>query len=209
MNSLPQGRATLRGRSAIVLLLIAAILLGPHARAAKAQEVVFGDSFQVNGRQVDCSGPARIVQRCELGSAGMYLLEQQAISELLTAHQLPATHADRLMVWERNQVRALVFDKLLALIKKAPNQRSAVEAEIYEKLAGRVAAKRLQAAQFAKAEYIRCTEAPCQFVPIDGFTYNTAQTACLSLLGGLFGGVIPPSLEEFINYGLVKAYAEV
>ena len=58
----------------------------------------------------------RVVQNCDLRNAGFRELEQQAINDLLAAHQLPASDAQALIAWEPDAVRAAMFASMMTMM---------------------------------------------------------------------------------------------
>jgi hypothetical protein len=198
-------RTTTRTRATLFLLNIA-LIFGPlftiaqPARPALAQSDISG---------IICIAAGCIVQNVQLGAIPLIaVLESAVITEMLETHQLPASDKDRLLTWERNALRARLFDKVLAIIKEAPSSRTADEQAIVDFFAEKVKQKRLAAATAAKAEYGDWNLDPCGYVPPAGFEYDPGSTIC-SGLGGVFGRPNPPSLEEFQAYGATIAYDEL
>ncbi|MDQ3686890.1 MAG: hypothetical protein M3430_15035, partial [Acidobacteriota bacterium] len=153
-----------------------------------------------------------IIQNCALGGFHEGALENEAINDLLTAHMLPFSALDsenreRLLDWQRSEIRAAIFDKLLAYIKKDVATRSASEQALVDALAERVKQRRVLAATKALEEYNKWANDPCNYVAPAGFQYNI-PTTCATPGGGVFGGPRPPSFEEFQNYGVSIAYAD-
>jgi hypothetical protein len=159
-----------------------------------------------------CSGPDVIVQGCNLdpslSSALGLTLQNQAIGEVLRLHQLPPEDATRVLVWERNLVRAALFEVLVGLIQKPPATRSADEQRVLEQLAGRVKEHRIAAARNALVEYTKWTADPCRYSPPAGFAYD-AGTNCgpPGGLASLFGNPLPPAFAQFQAYGVSLAYS--
>src|SRR5262245_47197279 len=126
-------------RSAVVGVLLAWLVAClPGLRAIQAAAAAAAPPLAVQAapaaQPIDiasCGGPNRIVQGCVFTPGSLdsawYALEQQTITDLLTVHKLPATDKSRLLGWERTSVRALMFNKVVALIQKDPAQRSASE----------------------------------------------------------------------------------
>lgn len=197
MNALLEGRAWWRVKTMGVLLLIAAMVLPPYARPAHAQ-IPSGDV-----PIIFCNNPNTVWNN---PCSALSRLEKQAAADVLRIHQLPDSQAVRVLVWQRNQIRALMFDKILAIILKAPASRTADEAAIYELMASYVQDKRLQAAQFSKSEYNRWYQEGCSYVPPAPFTYTPNAAVCVSPIGGYFGNLKPPSLQDFTNYGVAHVY---
>jgi Concanavalin A-like lectin/glucanases superfamily/Viral BACON domain len=153
--------------------------------------------------QIICGGtdPNRVFQGCPLGGPFEVSLENQALDDLLNAHQLPATDRSRLLGWQRDELRSLIYDKLLGVIKKADEQ-AAVNA-----FAARIKQRRVDAAQYAVDEYNRWVSSPCTYTPPDGFTYPGRQLCAAARLNPAVAGPIdPPKFEEFQAYGVARAY---
>jgi hypothetical protein len=169
-----------------------------------------------------CTVVTRIVRECPLaGMAAVRALEDQVIADALAIYKLPAsdpqpisdgalnlgslTNADRLLVWEKGTLSALLFDKIALLITKAPAARTADEQAIYDALAARVGQQRLLAATEAKRYFDFWQASPCQFVPPAGATYTPPQSCFIpNSLGAIFQS--PPSFEQFQAYGAASAY---
>ena len=147
--------------------------------------------------------PTRIVQDCDLVMPDTRtVLQVPAINNLLKLHVLPPADAARLLDWERSMVRAAMFERLLAVIDKAPEAGTA-ERAVVDAFAARLQRQRLTAATFARSEYNRWASNPCRYYPPAPFTYN--RPTC-SQLGNLFGTGTPPSFEEFQSYGVNEVY---
>ncbi|MCW5971368.1 MAG: hypothetical protein KIT57_22905, partial [Blastocatellales bacterium] len=151
----------------------------------------------------------RIIQPCFSPLAGVQAnaLEAEAVDELLAAHQLPSTDKDRLLGWERNLIRAQIFNKIVGYILKAPETRTASEQFFVAKLTELVKARRVLAATKAIEEYNRWASNPCTYVAPPGFSYPL-HCSCVNHLCGITGGPLPPSFEEFQNYGASIAYKD-
>jgi hypothetical protein len=151
----------------------------------------------------------RIIQPCFSPLAGVQAnaLEAEAVNELLTAHQLPSSDKNRLLGWERNLIRAQLFNKIVGYILKAPETRTASEQFFVTKLTELVKARRVLAATKAIEEYNRWASNPCAYVAPSGFSYPL-HCSCVNHLCGITGGPLPPSLEEFQNYGASIAYKD-
>ncbi len=154
-----------------------------------------------------CVGATRILQGCPLGGPYEVGLENQVLDALLNAHQLPAADRNRLLGWQRNEMRALIYDKLLGVIKKAPGARTADEQAAVNAFAARIKQKRVDAAQFAIDEYNSWNSNPCNYAPPEGFSYEGRQLCAAARLNPAVAGPIdPPKFEEFQAYGVKRAY---
>jgi hypothetical protein len=195
-------RTTIRTRATLFLLNIA-LIFGPLLTIAQPVRPALAQSGII------CIAADCIVQDFQLGAIPLIaVLESAVINEMLETHRLPESDKDRLLTWERNTLRARLFDKVLAIIKEAPSSRTADEQAIVNFFAEKVKQKRLAAANAAKAEYGDWNLDPCGYVPPAGFDYDPGSTIC-SGLGGVFGRPNPPSLEEFQAYGATIAYNEL
>ena len=154
-----------------------------------------------------CGGANRIFQGCPLGEPYEVSLENQALDDLLTLHDLPAVDRSRLLGWQRNELRAALYDKLLGVIKKAPSARPDGEIAALNALATRLKQKRIEPAQYAVEEYNKWKSSPCTHTPPTGFTYSgVAQCAGARLNPN--ATVDPPKFEEFQAYGVARAYSQ-
>ncbi|MBX3280791.1 MAG: hypothetical protein KF868_22565, partial [Acidobacteria bacterium] len=151
----------------------------------------------------------RILQPCYSGlnsthSAG---LEDGVINELLAVHQLPAEDKSLLLGWERNLIRAQLFNKILGYIMKAPGARTDAETFFVTKLTDLIKQRRILAATKALDEYNLWDINPCGYTAPTGFNYPL-PCSCVNHLCGITGGPLPPSFEEFQNYGAAFAYKD-
>jgi hypothetical protein len=170
-----------------------------------------------------CIDPTRIVQRCSLASLpGIRPLEQQVIADLIDIHRLPpgvaslpvasgrpgppgpSDTASRLLSWERDTLRTLLFDKIAVVINKEPTARTREEQAIVDALATLVQEQRLAAAMEAKRFYNRWQADPCTFEPPPGLSYaRPTDCAIPNAISGIFNN--PPSVEQFQAYGAYVA----
>lgn len=190
-------------RPALSFLLICALVLMPLLQSgllvppAQAQAVTCSSATLAD----------RIFQKCPLGARDVeQALEDQAINDVLDFYQLPATDRSRVLREGRNEIRAMLFTRLLELIKKQSPTTS--EQQALAALAARLKQKRVDAANFALEEYQRWKNDPCHYRPPWPLTYDPG-IACYSPLGGLFTGPISPSFEEFVQFGALRAYASL
>lgn len=151
----------------------------------------------------------RVIQPCfsAFSSIQANNLENEAVNELLAAHQLPAGDKNRLLGWERDLIRAQLFNKISGYILKAPATRTDHEQFFVTKLTDLVKQRRILAATKALEEYNRWANNPCGFIAPPGFSY-TLDCSCFNHLCGINSGPLPPSLEEFQNYGASIAYKD-
>ncbi|MEP7274475.1 MAG: hypothetical protein ABI882_23495, partial [Acidobacteriota bacterium] len=204
INSLRRLRLQ-RLRKALSLMLSLTLIFVPlpggitGGSKAMAQEIII------------CGGTSgsrtRVIQNCDLAGSDSVALESQVIADLLMAHQLPASDASRLLDWERNLVRAALFNRLAGFAEKPLLSLTPSQQSLITKLASLVKEKRILSATKALDEYNRWASLPCGFVAPPGFVY-TIPCACFSQVCALLGGPLPPSLEEFQNYGASIAYRD-
>lgn len=166
-------------------------------------DLIVGDEGDCIGVGGDTSG---IPVTCPL-PAGMLALDNQAVTTLLAAHQLPASDRNRIFDWERDAVRALTFAWIVDIIMKDPAQRTQNEQLILDNLAGIVRANRIEAAERARYEYDWWAANKCGYVAPAGFTYEIDFLLCSSV-NPLFAEPAPPSLEEFLAYGAAHVYSD-
>jgi hypothetical protein len=199
VNALLASRPTVLRRAlsiALSLTLVVVPLLGGNTTispAARAQSIC------------GASDPNRIFQGCRLGAAYEMNLENSALDDMLKIHQLPLADRGRVLDAQRNDLRALLFAKLRAAIKKAnraPDEQAAVDA-----LAVRIKAKRVEAAQYAVEEYNKWAASPCTYTPPEGFKYDGRLLCAAARLNPASAGPIdPPKFEEFESYGVARAF---
>lgn len=195
-------------RKALTLTLSVTLVLVPVlGKGAATPPVMAQDPIIICGGANNPGNPNRIIQQCPLLSNDSLALEDQVINELLTAHQLPSADRNRLLEWERNLIRAALFNKLLGFISKDPNTRTVSEQFLVTKLTDLVKQRRILSATKSLDEYNRWAGNPCGFIAPAGFNYDL-PCSCFNPLCGLTGGPLPPSFEEFQNYGASIAYAD-
>lgn len=148
--------------------------------------------------------PSLVVQRNALG-LGWYQLgiETEVVTGLLQLHGLAPDQRSRLLRWERNEVRAACFSRLLQIITKT--NCSVEEQRVYDSMTAVVKALYVDAAQQAVNEYNWWAFAPHLFKPPAPFTYSPPPPGNYGIFH-LFGGPKPPSFEEFKQYGAAIAF---
>jgi len=162
-----------------------------------------------NGTEVPANPHyGRIVQNCTLRGYAFRALESQLLDTLLEVHQLPEEDEIRLLAWERDTLRAVLFTNLIGMILKAPEDRSASEQQVVDYVAELVKQRRIAAAEFSKSEWIRWTLNPCDYQAPYGFTYQRDHAFCDTYMGGVFDGATPPTFEDFVNYGNAHIYQD-
>jgi hypothetical protein len=134
-------------------------------------------------------------------------LEEQAINDALRDYQMPATERSRLLSHGRNELRASLFRRLCKLIRKA--SPTPVEQQALAHFANRIKQKRIEATTLALEEYLRWKENPCIYGPPPPFEYDPSLACYRNSQGFLLtGGPQPPSFEEFVQIGVMKAYRD-
>ena len=148
-----------------------------------------------------------IFQRCPLNGTVEYALTQQAIDDVTALYELPASDRPLLMQHARNEIRAMLYVRLLQLINK--QNPTAQEQQAIDAFTQRIKEKRIEAAQKAKDEYTRFSMTNCRvYHPPSPYTYNPGY-ACYSNFAGSFSSPNVPSFEEFQNFGAVLAYGDL
>ncbi|MEE4380238.1 MAG: hypothetical protein V2J55_22350, partial [Candidatus Competibacteraceae bacterium] len=135
--------------------------------------------------------------------------EQQTVHNIIEQHQLPAadlSRVSRVMGYARNDMRALLFAKLLNIAEMPPSERTSDEQLIAEAYANELQETRIAAIEFSIDEYQRWESAPCDYVPPEGFIYEPAPIYCDGTfsLTEILANVQPPLLEDFIAYGAAE-----
>lgn len=155
-----------------------------------------------------CEGAENILQGCPLGNNGTEnALTNQAIDDVLALYELPSTERANVKKHARNEIRAMIYVRLLELINKQnPTQTEQQSIAVFTQ---RIKDKRIEAAQRAKAEYNRFQSTNCRiYQPPSPYTYNPGY-ACYSNFAGSFSGPKVPSYEEFQNFGSALAYGDL
>ena len=214
------------GASPLVAVGLSLLLaVAPLAQPAAAQSITVQPGVSIQGTPMpvsvaltptpsgaaiplsSCGGAQRIFQNCPIGGLAESRLEAQAIDALLALHQLPASDRARVLTWARDDVRAMLFENLIAAYKKDPGQRSADETAAIAGLTKAVRDKRVRAATVALDEYKKWGLSPCTYQPPSGFSYDRDTVACPgSNVQLYFGAPQPPTRSEFVAYGATAAY---
>ncbi len=155
-----------------------------------------------------CEGAENILQGCPLGNNGTEsALTNRAIDDVIALFELPQSERDNVKKHARNEIRAMIYVRLLELINK-PNPTQ-TEQDSIAVFTQKIKDKRIEAAQKAKAEYDRFQMTSCRiYHPPSPYTYNPGY-ACYSNYAGSFSGPKVPSFEEFQNFGAVLAYGDL
>ncbi len=157
----------------------------------------------------------RIFQNCSLGGGQVQTdLTNAAIDDVIEFYNLPATDRTRVMGHARNEVRSMLYLRLIELIKK-PN-RTPEEQSALDVFTARIKARRVLAAQKAQDEYFRWQSGPCYrsqqnpgYQPPAPYTYD-AGPACGTGYSVYFtGGPKVPTFEEFQQFGAAIAYQDL
>src|SRR5205085_774717 len=130
-------------------------------------------------------------------------LEDPAINDLLKAHRLPWSDKQRLLGWERNLIRAGVLERIVAIIKKNPAERTAGEQTVFSELTKLVKARRVLATDNAYKEYVKWTTT-CPYTPSSSvFSWHESVDCGQGLTGAIFRP--SPSFGHFQAYGAYSA----
>lgn len=149
----------------------------------------------------------RIFQKCQLGVRSVEQeLEDEAIDDVLTTHQLPRTERDTLLKYGRNEIRARIYAHLIELINK--QSPTADEQTVLDNLAAAIKKERVNATIYALNSYQSWKSFPCSFIPPAPMTYDPGP-ACANHLANFFAGPIAPTVEEFQEMGAIRADAEL
>lgn len=199
-----------KSRQLLSLFFIYALVFVPLMTIESAMPKAFGQLPD------PCDPTAnRIFQNCSLGGGSVEAaLTNQAIDDVINFYDLPATDRTRVMGHARNEVRSMLYLRLIELIKKpnrTPEEQSALDA-----FTARIKARRVLAAQKARDEYLRWQSGPCYrsqqnpgYQPPAPYSYN-AGPACGTGYSVYFtGGPNVPSFEEFQQFGAAIAYQDL
>lgn len=130
-------------------------------------------------------------------------IEEAAILDVMELHELPDTDRDKVIFFARNDVRAMIFTRLVSIAQKDTSARSADEQQVVDAYAEAIKDRRIVAAALARDEYDEWKADPCGYQPPVGSYF---PDVCYSPTGLLFSTVPPPSSEEFTKYGVFGAY---
>lgn len=188
-------------RAALSFLFIYALVIVPLTTFSS----VMPQAQAKKNSPTPSGSPDHIFQNCPFGCNGVEdALENLAIDDVLEAYRLPATDRTRVLHEGRNEVRAMLYLRVLELIKK--QSPTATEQQALAALAARIRQKRVDAANAALEEYQRWKNDPCHYYPPSPLTYDPGL-ACHSPLAALFNGPVSPSFEEFVQFGALRTYA--
>lgn len=159
--------------------------------------------IQVTG--VLTQSPAILVQRSGLGLAWYQLdFEGEVVAALLELHGLAPDQRSRMLRWERDEVRAGCYRRLLAIINKS--NRNQAEQQVYDAMTATLKATIVQATEESLRQYNVWSSAPHLFVPPPPFKYALPPPAKNGLFH-LLGGPKPPTFDEFKQYGVAVVFA--
>ena len=195
----------LRLRQALVAMLIVALVL----TALPLAERFTPPAQAMQGIRPCTNMPYQIIQNCKLGGNNESELENLVINKLLQRYNLPASERARLLAWERDEIRAGIYDEILSYIKKSPydgepvgtSERTADEQAIVTALTIRIKERRILAATKAIDEFHRW-EVTCPYNPPPPFL--PSNETCLA-----YGGRPAPSFQEFEAYGATLASSQL
>jgi hypothetical protein len=190
-------------RQFLMAMLIAALVLVSLPLAHRLTPPAQAQIIVIPPRICDPNNPGaanQIIQKCAMGEAGEYTLENTVINDLLRSHKLPQSDRSRLLGWERDAIRAGMYAKLITDIQNGVTQAAPIPA-----LAALVKARRVLAATKALDEFNRWG-ANCPYIPPGPF-FTYTETQCTGL-AGLFGRNAP-AFEEFQAYGAYLANQDI
>ena len=133
-------------------------------------------------------------------------LEDQAVQDVLALHQLPETDADKVLGYARNDVRAMLFSRLVDMAALDPAERTDEQQSLVDAFAESIRDRRVLAAELARLEYDEWKSNPCLYNPPGDYTYDPIECRTAPNLGSLFELVAPPSSEDFQAYGAARAF---
>jgi hypothetical protein len=160
-------------------------------------------SFEVVGFNTELA--SLLVQRSEMGRGWYELrIEEEVLAALLELHGLAPDQRSRMLCWERSEVRAGCYRRLLSILNKT--SRTAAEQRVSDATTAAVKALHVAATEESRRLYNQWNFAPNLFVPPPPFTYSRPPPANHGLFH-LFGGPKPPSFDEFKQYGVAVVFA--
>src|SRR5262249_8968279 len=112
------------------------------------------------------SGSAHIFQTCPAdGGQSELALESWAVQQDLQLKQLPASDATRVMTFDRDAVRGLIFSRLEAAATRTASQQTPEEQSLLGAASSSIQAFKIAAAQAAQTEYTRWQQNPFCYQP--------------------------------------------
>lgn len=190
-----------RMRQMMVMLLALILNLAPFPLSKS-----FVPAAQAQVLIPQCGGPNHIFQGCPTFDSTLEnTLEDAAISEVLAAHDLPATDRSRLLGWGRGEIRAQLYNNLYKSLKVPLQLANPTDALVTNTFQKKIDEKRLLAAKKALEEYYAWRSNKCLYSPPNGFTYSPGA-ACYGLSGAFVGDPPPPSFDEFEAFGVARAF---
>ncbi len=178
-------RGKLRQASSLVVIyaLVVVPLLTIEGVMRKASAATMISSGKSLAQENFVLGADYIFQDCAFGCGQVQTdLENGAIDDVISLYNLPPTDRSRVIGNARNEIRSMLYHRILALIKK-PSPTAAEQAAL-NTFAGRIKGRRVLAAQKAQEEYNKWRQQAClPYVPPAPFTYNPGA-ACYSGLSG-------------------------
>ncbi|MBV9480031.1 MAG: hypothetical protein JO249_04655, partial [Acidobacteria bacterium] len=141
-------------------------------------------------------------------------LESDAVNAYLALHGLPATDASVIYTYGRqdlrDEIRAAMFTQMLAIIKKAPSQRTPHEQALFDWLQRLVQQNEIALYTTAIADSDRFFNDPCTFTldPDIASTYKLSYDGhpfCGGLASNIFAPPVPAA-SYFTTYGFKKSY---
>ena len=142
-------------------------------------------------------------------------LESDSVKAYLALHGLPETDASVIYTYGRQDVRsavrAIMIARLIAIVSKAPSERTASETALFNWYESIVARNEIEYYTEALSHFRSFQTDPCHFRPDSG----VARAIGLDYDGGRFctllGTIYPPpvpSSDYFRMYGIAKSYGK-
>ncbi|MBV8808529.1 MAG: hypothetical protein JO033_07630, partial [Acidobacteriaceae bacterium] len=166
--------------------------------------------------------PANLIiqNTCPAGAQAPFLskdlkqLESDAVNAYLALHELPAADASVIYTYGRQDlrdaIRASMFTQMLAIIKKAPSDRTPHEQALFDWLQRLVQQNEIALYTTAIAEADRFFNDPCTFT-LDADIASTYKLSynghpfCRGQQSSIFGAPVPAA-SYFTAYGFKKSY---
>jgi hypothetical protein len=146
-------------RLALRLLLVLAMVLGvlaavqPRPAGADPNQPPFYAQSVLNLPPSGTTGPRAIYAATSEQRTALAALESSARASIAADHGLTADDTPTMLGWARNEIRAQIFEDLLAIIEMPPDQRTADEQLDYQWVQAVVQRQAIDAALHAVAEY--------------------------------------------------------
>lgn len=139
--------------------------------------------------------------------AALSSLEKQAVHDYIAVLNLLPEDYFRVIYYQRDDARAVVFARLVKAARTPAAQRSNNEQLVLDWFGRVIQDKRVEAAGFALDEFHKWQVDGCNYMSPEGFSWKPNASACSSTPNPVASPQLkPPSVEEFQSYGLAFAY---